>query len=78
LKNIHYETRDTSGNELVTLTYDRLIDSRETGAAWCFVFGDEGPVYLPKSQVEDIIETRKEVVIPRWLMEAKGLEGYLT
>jgi hypothetical protein len=31
LKNIHYETRDTSGNELVTLTYDRLIDSRETG-----------------------------------------------
>jgi tRNA(Leu) C34 or U34 (ribose-2'-O)-methylase TrmL len=64
-----------NGNELVTLTYDRIIDSRETGASWCFVFGDE-TVFLPKSQVEDIIETRKEVVIPRWLMKARELEGY--
>lgn len=62
-------------NEIVTLIYDRLIDSMETLNAWCFVFGND-MVYLPKSQVEDIRETSKEVDIPYWLMEAKKLEGY--
>ena len=62
-------------NEIITLIYDRIIDSRNTRLAWCFVFGDE-TVFLPKSQVEDIRESSKEVDIPCWLMEAKKLEGY--
>ncbi|TSA08032.1 MAG: hypothetical protein D4R73_09250 [Deltaproteobacteria bacterium] len=62
-------------NELITLKFDRILDSRETRLSWCFVFGDE-TVYLPKSQVEDIRETCNEVDIPHWLAEAKGLECY--
>jgi hypothetical protein len=67
---IHYERR-----QLLTLKYDRLIDSRETRLAWCFLFGDQ-TIFLPKSQVEDIRETANEVDLPRWLAEAWGLEGY--
>lgn len=61
--------------ELVTVTYDRLVNEKETDKAWCFLIGDK-LVYMPKSQVEDIRETAKEVDIPRWLVEVKGLEGY--
>ncbi len=62
-------------NELVTLTYDRVVDSAETPKAYLFIFGDEEH-WLPKSQVEDIRETCNEVDIPRWLAEKAGLEGY--
>jgi hypothetical protein len=63
------------GDEIITLQYDQLIDSRETKLAWCFSF--ECTIYfLPKSQVEDIRETAKEVDLPRWLAESKGLEAY--
>jgi hypothetical protein len=62
-------------DQLITLKYDRIIDCRETRRAFFFVFGDQ-TVCLPKSQVEDIRETAKEVDIPLWLAEAKGLEGY--
>lgn len=62
-------------HELLTLKYDRLLDDKETKLAWCFIFANV-LVYLPKSQVEDIRETVKEVDVPRWIVEAKGLEGY--
>ena len=62
-------------NEIITLIYDRIVETRETSRAFCFVFGGE-TVYLPKSQVEDIRESSKEVDIPCWLMEAKELEQY--
>jgi hypothetical protein len=74
---VHYECRDASGNEIITLNYNRIIDSKETPKAYCVVFGDEA-VWLPKSQVEDIRETANEIDLPRWLAEAKGLEGYQT
>ena len=61
--------------EILTLKYDRLIDSRETPKAWCFSFAGKIE-YLPKSQVEDIRETANEVDIPRWLAETKRLEVY--
>lgn len=63
------------GNEIVTINYDRLLDSQETKLSWCFYIAGI-QVYLPKSQVEDIRETAKEFDIPRWLMEKRGLEEY--
>lgn len=75
MSNIHDEIRDTSGNELVTLTYDRIIDCLETDLSYRFVFGDQ-LVPLSKRFVEDIRDTCKEVDIPRWLMIKAGLEGY--
>ena len=63
-------------NTIQTLDYDRLIDDWETEKAYCFVFDGETH-YLPKSQVEDIRETAKEVDIPLWLVEAKGLEDFV-
>jgi hypothetical protein len=71
-----YEIRESGRNEIVTLNYDRLIDSWETVRAWCFLFGDK-TIYLPKSLVEDIRESANEVEVPRWLVEAEGLEGYV-
>lgn len=61
---------------LTTLLYEELVT--ETERAWCFIF-EEGlpPVYLPKSQVEDIRETSREIDIPIWLVDAKGLEDYV-
>lgn len=73
----HYETHDTSGNEIVTLTYDRIIDCLETDLSYRFVFGDQ-LVPLSKRFVEDIRDTCKEVDIPRWLMVKAGLEEYAT
>ena len=61
-----------SGMELVNIDYDRILDDLETPKAFCFIIGGE-KVWLPKSQVEDIIETQQEVVIPEWLAMEKGL-----
>ncbi len=63
------------GNDLVSIEYDELIDSRETLKAYLFIIDDE-EVWLPKSQVEDIRETEKVVDIPLWLAKAKGLQTY--
>lgn len=61
-----------------TLLYDELVNERETEKAWCFIFEEGLPVvYLPKSLVEDIRETAREVDIPLWLVDAKGLEDYV-
>ncbi len=62
-------------NELVSIQYDKLIDSRETLKAYLFVIDDE-EVWLPKSQVEDIRETENIVDIPLWLAKKKGLQTY--
>ena len=67
--------RDAEGSEILTLKYDDIVDASESKLAWCLVF-DTRCVFLPKSQVEDIRETAKEVDIPRWLAVAKGLEAY--
>lgn len=64
--------RDVS---VVTLNYDRLVEGRETKWSWYFIFEGRG-IYLPKSQVEDIRETSKEVDIPQWLVEDRELEDY--
>ncbi len=63
------------GNDLVSIQYDELIDSRETDKAYLFHIDDE-EVWLPKSQVEDIRETENVVCIPLWLAKKKGLNYY--
>ena len=62
-------------SDLIAIQYDRLLDDRETPKAWCFVI-DGKTMYLPKSQVEDIRETEKVVLVPLWLAKAKKLEVY--
>ena len=62
-------------HEIVTLTYDSI--KAESGMAWLFDFGGE-ECWLPKSQVEDIRETSKEVDLPLWLVISDQLEGYIT
>ena len=62
-------------NDLISVQYDRIIDSRETKLAYLFII-DNKEIWLPKSQVEDIRETEKVVDIPYWLVKAKGLECY--
>ena len=42
----------------------------ETLDAWLFDFGDEEPVWLPKSQCE---WNEKRVFVPEWLAKQKGL-----
>ena len=69
-----------AGSEIITLEYVELYDELETDKAWCFRFDDDNVderVWLPKSQVEDIRETRNEVDIPLWLAEADELEDYV-
>ena len=60
--------------ELVAIAYDELIDHRETEKAYLFVITGE-EYWLPKSQVEDILETANQVIIPRWLANKKGLKS---
>ncbi len=62
-------------NELISIQYDEIVDSRETEKAYLFIIDDE-EVWLPKSQVEDIRETEYVVDIPLWLAKAKGLKTY--
>lgn len=62
--------------EITTLKYDRLLDTKETKLAWCVLIDDKA-VYLPKSQVEDIRESVKEIDLPLWLVTSKKLEGYI-
>ena len=45
---------------------------KETDMAKLYDLGDQ-QVWIPKSQIKD--ENDEIVAIPRWLAEAKGLEG---
>lgn len=63
--------------DLIPIQYDRIIDAKETPKAWCFIV-DGKIIYLPKSQVEDIRETEKVVVIPFWPAKSKELEVYVS
>ena len=65
------------GNTIKTLEYSQIFDEYETEKAYCFAFGDDPRIYLPKSQVEDIRESTNEVDIPLWLVDAKGLEEFM-
>lgn len=62
-------------NELIAIQYDRIIGEKETTKVFLFLI-DGKNIWLPKSQVEDIRETEKVVVIPFWLAKAKQLETY--
>lgn len=66
-------------NTIITLEYSQIWDEYETEKAYCLTFGDDlAKIYLPKSQVEDIRESVNEIDIPLWLVEAKGLEEFMS
>jgi len=51
----------------------------ETDKAYLLNFGDDVETWIPKSQVKNAEEFEDEmfVVLPQWLIEEKGLEGYI-
>lgn len=59
-----------SETELVDIPFDEII--HQTPKAVLFDVGDED-VWLPKSEIREIDEAEKNVVIPVWLATEKGL-----
>jgi hypothetical protein len=59
-----------SGDEPVDLEYEAI--KHETDKAKLYDFGDGMEVWLPKSKIE-VDDGDGNVVIPRWLAEAKDL-----
>jgi len=59
-----------SKQERVEIPFDAII--HQTDKAVLFDVGDE-EVWLPKSQIESIDETGKNVTIPVWLATEKEL-----
>lgn len=57
----------------LTLTYDAIVHT--TDKARLFRFGEED-VWIPESQILWIDEDARDVLLPEWLVEAKGLEAY--
>ena len=57
---------------MLTLEYDELLDTRDTG--WLLKF-DQRVVFSPWSQCT-IYEGLKEIEVPLWLAINEGLEDY--
>ena len=56
------------------LTYDEILIDKDNLKAIQYKFGDE-KVWIPRSQIkgENLID--QTLVLPAWLVKAKGLEG---
>jgi len=62
------------GQNLPSIIYDEIL--RQTDKAIQYKIGDDKP-WIPISQIEHEDLGNHIVALPMWLIEAKGLEGYL-
>jgi hypothetical protein len=63
-----------SRDESVAIPYEDKLHNTGDGGATQYAFPDiDEPVWIPNSQIEDDDEDEREVTIPVWLAEDKGL-----